>query len=156
MALIDPLNMLQDDIANFHKVDGTLWRGAQPDLAAYPELQDNGVCVVINLRDDPLPMEPEAVDKLGMNYYHYPMSGFERPSFVTVNLVIDAIVQNHNRWNAPIFVHCLHGDDRTGVVCACYRIRECKWTNTAALVEAKLDHMSPFEIFMRDFIEDYR
>lgn len=37
--------------------------------------------------------------------------------------------------NFPIFVHCQHGADRTGVMCAMYRITACGWTKNEAVKE---------------------
>lgn len=43
------------------------------------------------------------------------------------------IVSNTN--NLPAFVHCQHGADRTGLVCAMYRITVCGWTKQEAINE---------------------
>src|ERR1700729_1643509 len=40
--------------------------------------------------------------------------------------------------NAPIFIHCKYGRDRTGFVSALIKIRYLNWTPTQALNEAKL------------------
>ena len=37
--------------------------------------------------------------------------------------------------NQPIFIHCQHGSDRTGMMCAIYRIAQQHWTNAEALRE---------------------
>ena len=37
--------------------------------------------------------------------------------------------------NHPVFVHCLHGSDRTGVMCAVYRIFFEGWTKNEAIRE---------------------
>ena len=34
-----------------------------------------------------------------------------------------------------MFVHCQHGSDRTGTMCALYRIAVCGWTKEDALKE---------------------
>ena len=39
--------------------------------------------------------------------------------------------------NQPIYVHCLHGSDRTGLALALYRILKNNWTCKAAIAEAK-------------------
>lgn len=38
---------------------------------------------------------------------------------------------------APVFVHCREGKDRTGMIIGCYRIAHGQWTNRRALAEAK-------------------
>lgn len=45
------------------------------------------------------------------------------------------IVTNTN--NLPAFVHCQRGADRTGMVCAMYRITVCGWTRKEAIREMK-------------------
>ena len=37
----------------------------------------------------------------------------------------------------PIFVHCFHGEDRTGFVCAIYRIFIQNWEKERAVLEMK-------------------
>ena len=39
--------------------------------------------------------------------------------------------------NLPAFVHCERGADRTGTMCAMYRIVVCGWTKPAAIAEMK-------------------
>jgi protein tyrosine/serine phosphatase len=39
--------------------------------------------------------------------------------------------------NLPVFVHCQRGADRTGMVCAMYRITVCGWTKEEAIRELK-------------------
>ena len=36
----------------------------------------------------------------------------------------------------PLLVHCEHGEDRTGLVIAAYRVRHCGWAKDAAIEEA--------------------
>jgi protein tyrosine/serine phosphatase len=145
---------LSEAIANLHQVTPLLSRGAQPDLAAYPLLAASGVKLVVNLRDDPLPMEPQAVLDAGMKYAAFPMNGWERPNKTEVDAILGVVIGSVLK-SQGAFIHCLHGDDRTGVICACYRIRHDGWSNHAAIEEAEADHMSPLEIFMRDFLEEY-
>ena len=37
----------------------------------------------------------------------------------------------------PVFVHCRQGADRTGMMCAMYRIVVCGWTKPEAIDEMK-------------------
>jgi protein tyrosine/serine phosphatase len=45
------------------------------------------------------------------------------------------IVSNTN--NLPVYVHCQRGADRTGMVCAMYRVVICGWTKDAAIQEMR-------------------
>jgi len=40
--------------------------------------------------------------------------------------------------NAPVFIHCNHGRDRTGTIVACYRIAHDGWTSKQAKDEAHI------------------
>ena len=39
--------------------------------------------------------------------------------------------------NLPAFVHCRRGADRTGMMCATYRVAVCGWTRQEAVPEMK-------------------
>jgi protein tyrosine/serine phosphatase len=39
--------------------------------------------------------------------------------------------------NLPVYVHCQRGADRTGMMCAMYRIVVCGWTKEQAIDEMK-------------------
>jgi protein tyrosine/serine phosphatase len=41
------------------------------------------------------------------------------------------ILMDPNR--TPVFVHCQHGADRTGLICAAYRLVICGWTKEEAI-----------------------
>ena len=43
------------------------------------------------------------------------------------------IVTDENR--RPVFVHCMHGADRTGTMCAAYRVAVDGWTKRQAIDE---------------------
>ncbi len=148
------LELLRPLIPNVQVTDPQLFRGGQPLEAAWPLLANAGVKLVVNLRNDPVPDEEIDVLHFGMRYLASPMNGWGRPGPLQVDSIVDRIAQEISR-NQPVFVHCQHGDDRTGTIIACYRIRIQGWTNQEALREAENLHMSWVEILMRDFIEDY-
>ena len=54
-----------------------------------------------------------------------------------------------------MFIHCLHGCDRTGTIIACYRIQHDGWTSEQALREADQYGMSQWEVGMRNYIKDF-
>ena len=56
---------------------------------------------------------------------------------------------------APVFVHCKHGADRTGVIVACYRMRQDGWSTARAMDEAKLYGLSAFQIGMKRYIRTF-
>ena len=46
------------------------------------------------------------------------------------------------RW--PIFIHCAQGQDRTGYICAAYRVLVQGWTVEEAMEELQAYVLSPF------------
>lgn len=87
-----------------------------------------------------------------MRYINVPMDGLAAPTFEEVAR-LHAIFDNPAA--GPVFVHCLHGADRTGTVIACYRIAHDHWDNSKALAEARTDGMSWLERAMQRFVLDF-
>lgn len=105
-------------LSNVGRFDLSLYRGAQPTTDGFSTLRTMGIKTVLALRV--VDGEKELVEKLGMVHISIPMSTFTK---VNTNVVSDAlkVMRNENNW--PVFVHCQHGADRTGVVCAIYRMQ---------------------------------
>ncbi|MFN2514172.1 MAG: tyrosine-protein phosphatase [Pyrinomonadaceae bacterium] len=57
--------------------------------------------------------------------------------------------------NQPVLVHCHKGADRTGVVIAIYRITHDGWTSEQAKAEANRYGMKPWQLGMKNYIDDY-
>jgi len=101
-----------------------IFRGAQPDGVGYLSLRNQlSVRTVINLRK--FHDESEIVERMGMKSFSFPMTVFREIPREKIHEILD-IMKNPS--NFPVFVHCLQGHDRTGAICACYRIREDGWT----------------------------
>ena len=56
------------------------------------------------------------------------LSGLADKTEAQVGLYLGALLQK----SCPVFVHCLHGKDRTGIVIAYYRVLFCGWTKAKA------------------------
>jgi tyrosine-protein phosphatase SIW14 len=142
-------------IPNFHQVNGHLYRGGQPDDAAWPSLAKLGVKTVIDLRpatEHSLDQEEKAVEAAGMRYISEPLSGVAAPTSESILKILTLLDSSAD---GPVFVHCRRGADRTGTVIACYRIARNQWTNQDALNEARSYGMSRMEIGMRHFIHSF-
>jgi protein tyrosine/serine phosphatase len=140
-------------IKNFGEVESqAVYRGAQPTGAGLLELKLLGVRTVLDLRDDStVPHEQTVVESLGLTFVNLPLNGFEAPSDKQINEAL-RILETAPR---PIFVHCKHGQNRTGTVIACYRISH-GWTNKKAMDEAKFYGISPLQLEMRHYISHYK
>jgi tyrosine-protein phosphatase SIW14 len=117
-------------IANFALVEDGLYRGGQPTELGFAQLKAKGVKTVIDLRDDYNPRERGWVESRDMKYVNIPTNATRvEPEKVATFLreVEDA--------KKPVYVHCYHGRDRTGLEIAVYRIVEQDWSREAALRE---------------------
>ena len=117
-------------IENFAAVGDGLFRGGQPSYDGIQQLKSNGVRTVIDLRDDRNPAERMWVEEAGMAYVNIPTNAnrIEPAKIATFLKEVDAAQK-------PVFVHCYHGRDRTGLEIAVYRMVEEDWPREAALKE---------------------
>lgn len=117
-----------EDLPNFREVvSDQVYRGAQPTAVGFRSLAQQGMKTVINLRsENPLDnsSEERIVTQLGMKYISIPMSGLVPPSDQEVDAAL-AILQDPTAW--PVFVHCRHGKDRTGITIGIYRVEVQNW-----------------------------
>ncbi len=116
-------------LPNLHRVSADLYRGAQPTTEGLQELQKLGVKTVVNLRGSN--GEQPRLAELSLAYEHIPMTAWSVHDEEIVQFL--RIVGQPD--NAPVFVHCQRGADRTGLVCAVYRIAIQGWTKDEAIAE---------------------
>jgi protein tyrosine phosphatase (PTP) superfamily phosphohydrolase (DUF442 family) len=115
-------------ILNLHRIDTGVYRCAQPDEAAFSELEQMGVCEVLNLRY--LCSDHKEVSSSALTLHHVKM--------LAANSDWDKLVKSLRiikHREAAIVIHCKHGADRTGLVCALYRIVFQGWSKEAAIDE---------------------
>jgi tyrosine-protein phosphatase SIW14 len=141
-------------IHNFYQVDGHVYRGAQPSESGFEYLAKLGVKTVLDLRESGqrASEEGQAVTALGMTYINVPMSGLTPPTEAQISKILALLEDNST---GAVFVHCMRGADRTGVVIAAYRIDHDHWNNDQALSEAKSDGMSFFQLPREDYIRNF-
>lgn len=69
-----------------------------------------------------------------VTYFHRPLSDLTAPS----ELQLQVIITQARHWlmcGKSVLIHCLHGEDRTGIVIAAYRIKYQGWKLSDALTE---------------------
>ena len=118
-------------IQNCHRVTTNLYRGAQPSAEGMAQLKAVGVKTVVNLRA--WHSDKDKVAGTGLKSVRFemePWRGDEAEVIQFLKIVIDTN-------NLPAFVHCERGADRTGMMCAMYRITVCGWTKQEAIAEMK-------------------
>jgi tyrosine-protein phosphatase SIW14 len=143
-------------IDNFGQVSATYYRGAQPKGHDYADLAAFGVKTVINLTSgDADAGEPALVERAGMNYVQIPMTTHEQPNAAELTRFLSLV---NDPANQPVYVHCVGGRHRTGVMTAAYRMTHDGWTADRAFQEMKqykfgADFLHPE---FRDFVYRYR
>lgn len=142
------------ELPNFHQVNSQFYRGAQPSDGGIRKLAELGIKTIINLRgeDEITRADKREAEALGLRYVNIPMPELRRPSDEEVERVLAIINATEKQ---PVFVHCRHGRDRTGLIVAVYRIMHDGWTSKQAKTEAKLYGLSWMQVGMKDYISDY-
>ena len=122
-------------IENFGCINENYYRGAQPDGNDYADLAGIGVKTLIDLTsDDARAGEQELVEHAGMKYVHIPMTTHEEP---TPEKVTEFLRVVNDPASQPVYVHCVGGRHRTGVMSAVYRMTRDGWTAQQAFTEMK-------------------
>jgi protein tyrosine/serine phosphatase len=141
-------------IPNFHKVHDFLYRGAQPGPGGMLQLAELGIKTIVDLRRPGLATRREAAEAgvAGLRYVNVPLARLLRPAHREVARVMSIIDAREAR---PVFVHCQHGSDRTGMIVAVHRLLRHGWTDEQALAEARRHGMSRLGFALRSYVADY-
>jgi hypothetical protein len=126
------------------RVDGFLYRGAQPSEKGLRELRRLGVGTIIDLRGEwPLEIKKERrqAQSLGIYFVNLPGNGWSAPPDKQIAEFFRII---RERPRGRIFVHCWLGGDRSGVFIAAYRIAFDRWTPEEAIQEMHAYHFKAF------------
>ena len=147
-------------IDNFGRIDAHYYRGSQPEGRDYTDLAAIGVKTIINLTsDDAQPNEKALTEQAGMSYVQIPMTTHQAPTSAQLAEFL-RIVDDPAR--LPVYVHCVGGKHRTGVMTAVYRMNENQWTPDQAFKEMKDYHFgadflhSEFKNFVLGYHPDTR
>jgi protein-tyrosine phosphatase len=134
--------------------DGVLMRSSQPTAHGLGELKEkHGIKTIVSLRttmsdaglakpgteviykieDEDFSLERAMSDvKLaGLRLVHI----WFHPVYPTEHQVSEFVRLVGDKANQPVLVHCRHGSDRTGTMCAAYRIVVQGWTKEEAIEE---------------------
>lgn len=116
-------------VPNLHQVSTNLYRSAQPNAQGMQNLKRKGIVTVVSLRS--FHSDREEIGKTGLGYEHIHMKAWHPEREDIVRFL--QIVTDPKR--TPVLVHCQHGADRTGTMCAVYRIAVQGWTKEEAIRE---------------------
>ena len=118
-----------DGAPNLHRVSPLLYRCAQPTAAGLVNLAGLGVKAVVSLRA--FHGETDEADAAGLVYLRIPFKTWHAEDEDVVEFLRFVCDPAHQ----PALVHCQHGADRTGTMCAVYRVVVEGWTADQAIDE---------------------
>jgi tyrosine-protein phosphatase SIW14 len=134
-STVGTVNTLTVRIDNFGSVNQNYYRGAQPEGRDYADLAALGIKTVINLTsDDSQANEKAMVAGANMKYFEIPMTTHEPPTSAELAKFMSIV---NDPANQPVYVHCVGGRHRTGVMTAAYRMTDDGWTADEAFKEMK-------------------
>jgi len=121
--------IVHPDLKNSFQVSKNLYRSAQPTSKGFKAWNKMGVKTVINLRA--FHSDKNELKGIDLKLEEIPMTTWhpeEKDAVRFLRIVTDESC-------GPFLVHCQHGSDRTGLMCAIYRVALCGWTKDEALKE---------------------
>jgi protein tyrosine/serine phosphatase len=142
-------------IDNFGKVDDHYDRGAQPNGGDFQALSKLGVKLMIDLAAEGNQGEEAAAEAAGMRFVRIPMSTHAVPTPAVIAQFLSLVTDPANQ---PVYVHCIGGRHRTGVMTAIYRMTVDGWNNARAFSEMKqfkfgADFLHPeFKAFVNQYV----
>jgi len=116
-------------VPNLHKVSDNLYRSAQPTAEGMRNLKKMGVETIVSLRS--FHTDRDEIGNTGLAYEHIYMKAWHPEEEDIVRFL--QIVTRPQK--GPVLVHCQHGADRTGAMCAVYRVAIQGWTKEEAVKE---------------------
>ena len=137
-------------LPNAGRVTPGIYRGAKPESEGYKTMRKMGIRTVIDLRTTE--SEQREVEAEGMKAIAIPIAmsrdGLREKVDRAVALMADPA-------NQPVFVHCRHGQDRTGIVVAVYRMKVDGWSLADAEAEMQTFGFNDVWVNFKKFIKSY-
>lgn len=130
-----PTNWAQPIVATqsapflLHQMQPQLYRSALPSAEAVPQLQALGITTVINFYQKP---DTQWLSDPAIEQIHLPLRT-NRIDDQDVLQVLRAIEQAEQQ--GKVLIHCKHGQNRTGLIAAMYRMVYQGWSKAQALAE---------------------
>jgi protein tyrosine phosphatase (PTP) superfamily phosphohydrolase (DUF442 family) len=122
-----PIEM--EGVPSLYKVSDDLYRSGQPTAEGMANLEKMGIRTIVNLRLRN--SDRDELEGTGLGYVHINMEAWDADTDEVVEFL--RIVSDPGR--VPVLVHCSYGADRTGAMCAVYRIVVQGWTKDEAIRE---------------------
>lgn len=154
-AAASPASAAAIRIDNFGEVNERYFRGAQPKGDDFRALSALGIKMMIDLAAEGDPNEETNASAAGMKFVRIPMSTHQAPSPRVIAQFLSLV---NDPANQPVYVHCMGGRHRTGVMTAIYRMSMEGWPGARAFAEMKqfkfgADFLHPeFKEFVLKFV----
>jgi tyrosine-protein phosphatase SIW14 len=118
-------------ITNFNRVNSNIYRGGQPSATGVKYLKSIGIKTVIDINDNQPEWSAELaqLQAAGINLIYVPINSFATPYPTEVDKV-QAALKSSTIY--PVYIHCEHGQDRTGLMVGIYRVEANGWTKKDA------------------------
>lgn len=137
-------------LGNVGRVGPGIYRGAQPGREGYATLKGMGIRTVIDLRTSE--SEKRQVESAGMKAIAVPMEMSRDGLTSKVDRAVALMADPANR---PVYLHCRHGQDRTGIVVAAYRMKLQGWSLADAEAEMQSFGFNDVWVNFKKFIRSY-
>lgn len=150
ITFLSPLAQASDsNIKNFFQVSEGIYRGGRPTDGNMEYLAELGIKTDINLqggdrknlgigrimewyqpgeKPENIAHEKAVAESFSINFYNFPLNSLAPVSRVDDKKIDQILAILENPGLQPIFIHCEHGKDRTGLVIALYRVKVQKWS----------------------------
>lgn len=133
---IELSNKVANSIKNFGIVQkNVLYRGSEPHQEGIEYLHNQlGVKTIVSLRDGSYNQNKEDAEiakKLGVNHVEIPMDSRKEPTEEQVQTFFNVM----EKYPKPVYIHCYRGKDRTGYMCARYRMKYNGFSGQQAVEE---------------------
>lgn len=130
---------------NWAKVNDTLYRSGEVKEAHMEGIKSRGISHILSLEHlageiSQGDHEDEWAANADITLFRVPLDPHDKPTVEQIEKALAIMLNPHNQ---PILVHCFHGEDRTGIAIAAYRIRHDHWSVDGAIREMRnLGHRS--------------
>ena len=111
---VEKITLPDSELTNLYKIDSGVYRSEQPSHEDFKALEQYGIGEALNLRN----RHSDDDEAAGTNVKLHRVK--TKAHSINEEQLIEALRIIKNR-KAPIVIHCHHGSDRTGAVCALYR-----------------------------------
>lgn len=130
------------------RVTEGVFRGPHPEMLV--DLQSRGIKTILSLQTGAqdifrgrVYVEDEKAEMAGIDVIHVRLDNLRPPTVAQIERCLNLMIGRTQysgvqlKGTLPIYVHCKHGVDRTGFICAAYRVLVEGWDVEDALQEMR-------------------